>query len=85
MDDILDMLIQAIDETSFPYISPIGEHRREVHCAEQHLQWLEEHLNEEERVHLEALRNAELYISTLECRASVRVALAVGVRLALSS
>ena len=41
------------------------------------------HLNEEEQVHLEELRNAELNLSTLECEASIKIALAVGIRLAL--
>lgn len=83
MDDILDMLIQAIDENSFPCISPRAKYRQEEHCAEQHLQWLEEHLNEEERAHLNAFRDAELNICIQECKASVKTALAVGIRLAL--
>lgn len=85
MDDILDMLMQAIDERSFSHISPMGEYRQEQYCAERHLQWLEEHLNEEEKAHLEAFRNAELSISARECKAFVKTALAVGIRLALPS
>lgn len=85
MQDIFDSLIQVIDEDSFSYISPKGRYREEQHCVEQHLQWLEEHLNEEEKAHLEAFRNAELNISTLECAASIKIALAVGIRLALPS
>ena len=83
MQDIFDTLMQVIDESSFPYISPKRKYREEQHCAERHLQWLEEHLNEEEKAHLEEFRNAELNISTLECEASIKIALAVGIRLAL--
>lgn len=83
MTNIFDELVQAIDESSFPYISPRMEHRRAEHCAEQHLQWLEEHLNDEEKAHLEQLRNAELRITTLECKASIKLAVATGIRLAL--
>lgn len=83
MDDILDMLVQAIDEHTSPYISPEGEYRQAAYCAERHLQWLQEHLTDEGKAHLEAFRNAELDITMLECKASVRIALAVGIRLAL--
>ena len=83
LTNIFDMLMQVIDESSFPYISPKRKYQQEQHCAERHLQWLEEHLNEEEKVHLEEFLNAELNISTLECEASIKIALAVGIRLAL--
>ena len=83
MDDILDMLVQAIDEHTSPYISPEGEYRQAAYCAERRLQWLQEHLTDEGKAHLEAFRNAELDITMLECKASVRIALAVGIRLAL--
>lgn len=83
MDDIFDSLMQTIDEHSFPYVSPKGEYQREVHRAEQHLEWLEEHLNEEEKAHLEGFQSAELSLSIMECKASIKIALAVGIRLAL--
>lgn len=83
MTYIFDDLMQSIDENSFPYISPKGKYQREQHRAEQHLEWLEEHLNEEEKAHLEGFRNAELSLSTMECEASIKTALAVGIRLAL--
>ena len=83
LKNIFDTLTQVIDEDSFPYISSRREYQREVHRVDQHLRWLEEHLNEEEQVHLEELRNAELNLSTLECEASIKIALAVGIRLAL--
>lgn len=85
LTNIFNTLIQAIDENSFPYISPKGKYQRELHCADQHLQWLEEHLNEEEKAHLKGFRNAELNVSLLECEASIKIALAVGIRLALPS
>lgn len=84
MTNIFDSLMQTIDEHSFPYVSPKGEYQREVHRAEQHLEWLEEHLNEEEKAHFEGFRNAELSLSIMECKASIKIALAVGIRLALS-
>ena len=65
----------------FPQKGSINER---VHRAEQHLEWLEEHLNEEEKAHLEGFRNAELSLSIMECKASIKIALAVGIRLALS-
>ena len=83
MDDTFDSLMQTIDEHSFPYVSPKGEYQREVHRAEQHLEWLEEHLNEEEKAHFEGFRNAELSLSIMEYKASIKIALAVGIRLAL--
>lgn len=83
MDDTFNSLMQTIDEHSFPYVSPKGEYQREVHRAEQHLEWLEEHLNEEEKAHFEGFRNAELSLSIMEYKASIKIALAVGIRLAL--
>ena len=70
MTNIFDSLMQVIDEHSFPYVSPKGEYQREVHRAEQHL---------------EGFRNAELSLSTMECEASIKIALAVGIRFALPS
>lgn len=83
LTNIFEPLIQSIDESSFPYISPKRKYQEEQHCAERHLQWLEEHLGEEGKAHLEGFRNAELNISTLECEASIKIALAIGIRLAL--
>lgn len=83
MTNIFDELMQSIEENSFPYIYAKAEYRQKQHCAEQHMQWLEEHLNEEEKTHLEQLRNAELRITTLECEALVKIAVAAGIRFAL--
>lgn len=84
MDDILNSLVQAIDENSFPYIFPKTEYRQEERCVEQHLQWLNEHLNNEEKAHLEQLLSAELRVSILKDKALIKVAVAAGIRLALS-
>lgn len=83
MTNIIDSLVQEIDEGSLLYIPSRGKYQRELERSEQHLQWLEEHLNEEEKAHLEEYRTAELNVSTLECAASIKLALAVGIRLAL--
>ena len=83
MTNIFNELMQSIDENSFPYICDKAEYRKRQHRAEQHMQWLEEHLNEEEKAHLEQLRRTELDISALECEAQVKIALAFGIRLAL--
>ena len=83
MEDIFDSLVQAIDENSYPYLCPKAEYRQEQYRAEQHLQWLKEHLNNEEKAHLDQLLNAELQISVLENKALIKVALATGIRFAL--
>ena len=49
----------------------------------EHFQWLNEHLGDEEKEHLEKARAADLSMDTLEREAMVRTALAVGIRLAL--
>ena len=82
---IFDMLVQSIDESSFPCITPKAEYRREEHCVEEHLQWLKGHLDEEETAHLEQLLNAELRVNLLEDKALIKIALATGIRLALPS
>lgn len=84
MDDILDTLVQAIEEAAFPHIFAQSEYRQNQHDVGEHLDWLEEHLNDEERARLEQLRQAELRVISLECEAEIRLALAVGVRLVLA-
>ncbi len=84
MENIFDMLVQAINENSIPYISPKAEYRRKEHCVEQHLEWLRAHLDEEEKVHLEQLLDAELRTNIFEYKALVKVALSLGIRLALA-
>ena len=83
MTNIFDDLMQSIGENLIPYLCTAAEYRKKQHSAEQHMQWLEEHLNEEEKAHLEQLRRVELDISALECEAQVKIALAFGIRLAL--
>lgn len=85
MQDILDTLVQTIEEAAFPHFFAQSEYRQNQYDAGEHLDWLEEHLNNEERDHLEQLRQAELRVTTLECEAEIRLALAVGMRLALVS
>ena len=83
MTNIFNELMQSIETGAYPYFFETAEYRKEQNCMHKHLQWLEEHLNEEEKTHLEQLRSAELNVSNLECEAQVKVALAVGIRLAL--
>ena len=83
MDEILNELIQEIERAAFPYFYAKSEYRQEQHSAMEHYQWLEEHLNDEEKEHLERARDAEAYVDTFEREAMVRTALAVGIRLAL--
>ena len=83
MEDIFTALLQAIEEEAFPLFYANSEYRREQSQVLQQLQWLEERLTDEEKAHLETLRQAELRIASLECEAEVRLALAVGMRLAL--
>ena len=85
MDDILDMLVQEIERGAFPYFFAQGEYRRNQQSALEHYQWLEEHLGGEEKAHLEQARAADVSMETLEREAMTRVALAVGIRLALPS
>ena len=83
MDDILDMLMQEIERGAFPYFYAQSEYRQKQHCALEHFQWLEEHLGEEEKAHLEKARAADTCLDTLEREAIMRTAIAVGIRLAL--
>lgn len=83
MDDILDMLVQEIEQGAFPYFFAKSEYRQNQRYALEHFQWLEEHLGEEEKVHFEKARAADLRLDTLERQAIMRTALALGIRLAL--
>lgn len=85
MEDIFDSLLQAIAEDAFASYSADPVYLQRRHCAEQQSNWLEEHLNDEERAHLEQLRQAELRVVSLECEAEIRLALALGARLAIVS
>ncbi len=84
MDSIFDALVRAIEENSFPYISPKKEYRQEEQCAERQLEWLRANLSDEEKVHLEQLLGAELRTGIQEHRALIKIALSVGIRLALT-
>ena len=83
MDNIFSTLLQAIEENAFPLFYANSEYRRQQYQVLQQLQWLMERLNDEEKTHLEALRQADLRIASLESEAEVRLALAAGARLAL--
>ena len=85
MDDIFDMLMQEIEQGAFPYFFAQGEYRRSQQSVLEHYQWLEEHLGDEEKAHLEQARAADVSMDTLEREAMTRVALAVGIRLTLPS
>lgn len=84
MDDIFDSLVQDIEQGSFPYFFAKSEYRQNQRYALEHFQWLEEHLGDEEKAHLEKARAADLCLDTLERNAMVRTAIAIGIRLALS-
>lgn len=84
MDDILDMLVQDIEQAAFPCFYAKSEYRQQQFQALLHMNWLNEHLGDEEMAHLEKAREAESCVDTLEREAMVRTALAVGIRLALS-
>ena len=84
MEDIICSLLQAIEENAFPIYYANSEYRREQSQILQQLQWFSERLTDEEKAHLETLRQADLRIASLECEAEVRLALAVGMRLALA-
>ena len=85
MDDIFDSLIQDIEQGAFPIFFAKSEYRQKQHLALEHFQWLEEHLSGEEKAHLEQARAADICLDTMEREAMVRIALAVGIRLALPS
>ncbi len=84
MDDIIYTLVQSIERDAFPCSYTDPEYLQNQHHAQKHLQWLEEHLNEEEKEHLEKARDAELLVDTAEREALIRTAIAVGIRLTLS-
>ena len=84
MEDIFDSLIEDIERGAFPYFYAKSEYRQNQHSALEHFQWLDEHLGEEEKAHLEKARAADVCLYTLEREALVRLALAMGIRLALS-
>lgn len=83
MGDIFDSLVQDIERDAFSLFFAKSEYRQNQHCAMEHMQWLEEHLSDEEKAHLEQAKAADLCLDTLEREAMVRTALAVGIRLAL--
>lgn len=85
MEDVIDTLVQAIEESAFPLFYAQSEYRRSQYYAQEHRQWLEENLGQEAKEHLEKARNAEDDMDTLEREAMVRTALALGMRLALTS
>ena len=84
MDDILDSLVQDIEQAAFPCFYAKSEYRQQQFQALLHMNWLKEHLSDEEMAHLEQARAADVCVETLEREAMVRIALAVGIRLALS-
>ncbi len=83
MDDIFNMLLQTIEDGAFPLFYAKSEYRQCQQCALREEQWLDEHLNEEEKAHLDQLKQADLCIDTLEREAVIRTALAAGIRFAL--
>ena len=83
MNDILDSLVQDIERGAFPLFYAKSEYRQNQNCAMEHMQWLEEHLSDEEKAHWEQAKAADVCLDTLEREAMVRTALAVGIRLAL--
>lgn len=85
MDDILDMLMQEIERGAFPYFFAQSEYRQKQQSALEHMQWLEEHLDEEAMMHLQQMQSADTSLDTLEREAITRTAIAVGIRLALPS
>lgn len=83
MDDILNMLMQEIERGAFPYFYAKGEYRQQQFQASLHMNWLKEHLHDEELAHLEQAQAADTRVDALEREALIRTALAVGIRLAL--
>ncbi len=83
VDDIIDSVVQGIEENAFPYFFVKPGYRKDQYCASQHMEWLEKHLNEEEKAHFVQLRDAELRLSIMEREALIKLALAAGIRLAL--
>ena len=83
MDDILNMLMQEIERDSSSRFYAQPGYRQQQFQALLHMNWLKEHLNEEEMVHLEQMQNADIGAAALERETLIRTALAVGIRLAL--
>lgn len=82
MQDIFTALLQAIEENAYASYNTEPEYLHCRRCAGQQAEWLEERLTDEEKAHLEQLRQAELRVVSLECEAEIKLALAVGMRLA---
>lgn len=83
MNDIIDALMEDIERGAFPYFFVKSEYRRSQQEALKHADWLENHLDEEQKAHWEKMRDADLRLDTLERKAMVRVAIAIGIRLML--
>ena len=83
MDDIFDSLVQNIEQGAFPYFYAQSKYRRSQQEVLQQEQWLDEHLDDEAKAHLQKLQDADLCLDTLEREAIIRIALAVGIRCAL--
>ena len=83
MEDILDMLMQEIERDSSSRFYAQPGYRQQQFQALLHMNWLKEHLNEEEMKHLEQMQDADISAAALEHEALIRTALAVGVRLTL--
>lgn len=84
MEDIFDSLVQDIERGAFPYFYAKSEYRQQQFQALLHMNWLKEHLSDEEMARLEKAQEAASRVDTLEREAVIRTALAVGIRLALS-
>lgn len=83
MDAVIDMLMQEIERDSASRFFARPEYRQKQLQALSHMNWLKEHLNEEEMKHLEQMQNADISAAALEHEALMRTALAVGIRLTL--
>lgn len=83
MDDIFDALAHTIEESAFSLFYAESEYRQNQCYALKHLTWLEEHLDEEAKEHLEKAQDAEACIDTFERQAIIRTAIAAGIRFAL--
>ena len=83
MDDILSLLVQEIERGSCPCFSEKSEYQQSQYFASLHRKWLEGHLDEEAMAHFEKMQDAEIYIDTLRCEALIKMAIAIGIRLAV--
>lgn len=83
MANIMDELMQDIERSAFPLFYAKSEYRQNQRCALEHYQWLEEHLDDEQKTHFQKAWDAELRLDILEREAMVRTALAMGIRLTL--